>query len=587
MSFNHPEKPTPKKLNKMIMYRKYSSIRISLIILLFIALFCTLSHHFYRTTLHSSTISTAAHSLSTALPPPPPPLRPPPAPEIVSLPNLPSPLPTLQSVSTPILKAVSILIPDWEVLVIASPENSILEPRNYTCVFSNKEKSPARFAGELPFRRGTAFKCEFPARNRRRLPFFQPQVVRTEERERADISPPLKELLRWNFIVYDSFTTENDVVLLVKGVNNRQGVNRPPSDFNCLFDDDPLTAVKTSVTSSIQEVFRCLRPNIKGNRPIAATLEILEDNRTVAVIPSLAKYVPDERLTVEFNESKSFICACTMVYNVAKFLREWVIYHNNIGVEKFILYDNDSDDDLRSAVEELNREGFDVRTVYWAWPKTQEAGFSHCALYSNQICNWVAFLDVDEFLFSPPWLESYRPKSDMLRSLLPKEGHDRPDRVGQVSIRCNEFGPSNLTAHPLDGVTQGYTCRRRIDQRHKSIVLLDALDNSLLNVIHHFKLKDDYKTSQIDPNQAIVNHYKYQAWPEFQAKFRRRVSAYVIDWRQNLNPMSNDRAPGLGFEAVEPPGWPQRFCEVQDDRMKVLTRRWFELNDSVMAWQSA
>ncbi|KAL9238091.1 hypothetical protein vseg_012563 [Gypsophila vaccaria] len=575
------------------MYRKYSSIRISLFILLFFVLIFTLSHHFYRTTsIHSTAAVTAAvHSLSTASPPPP--LSPT---KIISLSNLPSQLPTaisLQSVtapvstSTPYIKTVSILIPDWEVLVIASQENELLETQNYTCVFPNKETSPARFAGALPFQQSATFKCEFPARNRRRLPFYQPQLVRSETTAKnLDNSTPLNALMRWNFIVYDSFTTENDVVLLVKGVNNRQGVNRPPSDFNCLFgDDDPLTAVKTAVTSSVQEVFRCLRPRTVATvRPIAVTLEILENNRSVAVVPSLAKYVHETRRTVEFNESKSYICACTMVYNVAKFLREWVMFHNNIGVDKFILYDNDSDDDLRSAVEELNREGFDVRTVYWAWPKTQEAGFSHCSLYSSQICDWVAYLDVDEFVFSPSWLESPRPRNDMLRSLLPK---DSQDRVGQVSIRCNEFGPSNLTAHPVDGVTQGYTCRRRIDQRHKSIVLLDALDHSLLNVVHHFKLKDDYKTIQVDPNQAIVNHYKYQAWPEFQAKFRRRVSAYVIDWRQNLNPMSNDRAPGLGFEAVEPPGWPQKFCEVYDDRMKVLTRRWFELNGSVMAWQSA
>ncbi|XP_074265273.1 glycosyltransferase family 92 protein RCOM_0530710-like [Silene latifolia] len=559
------------------MYRKYTSIRISLIILLAIVLFGTLSHHFHRTAIQTTPLSTAVHSLSTAPPPPPPP-----PPPIITSP----PPSTLVSLSTSSPKTISILIPDWEVLVIA--DNPTLIIGNYTCVFPNKATSPARLAGELPFRRETAFKCEFPARNRRRLPFLQPQLVLMEGRDLGEVNPPLIELLRWNFIVYDSFKTEDDVVLLVKGVNNRQGINRPPSDFNCVFGDDVLTAVKVPVTSSVQEIFRCPRPGLTGDSPVSATLEILENNRTVAMIPSLVKYVPDRRRTVEFNESKSLICACTMVYNVAKFLREWVMYHNNIGLDRFILYDNDSNDNLRFVVDELNREGYDVRTVYWAWPKTQEAGFSHCALYSNQLCDWVAFLDVDEFIFSPMWLDSPQPKGDMLKSMLPKNPHNPIDRVGQVTIRCNEFGPSNLTAHPLDGVTQGYTCRRRVDQRHKSIVLLDAVDHSLLNVVHHFKIKDGYRSSQVDSNQAIVNHYKYQAWPEFQAKFRRRVSAYVIDWRQKLNLMSNDRAPGLGSEAVEPSGWAQRFCEVHDDRMKVLTRTWFGLNDTgVMAWQSA
>lgn len=418
------------------------------------------------------------------------------------------------------------------------------------------------------------------------MPFFQPSLVRTEERENfvRKIIPSPKVLLRWNFIVYDSFTTENDVVLFVKGVNNRQGVNRPPSDFRCVFGDDPLTAVRTSVTSSVQEVFRCNRPEITGNRPMSVTVEILENDRTVVMIPSLARFFPDIRRTIVQSERKSQLCACTMVYNVGKFLREWVMFHSKIGVEKFILYDNDSDDNLGAQVESLINEGYDVRIVYWVWPKAQEAGFSHCALYSAQISDWAAFIDVDEFFLSPTWLESRQPSTNMLRSLLPKE--PELERVGQVSIRCNEFGPSDQAVHPIEGVTQGYTCRIRVDQRHKSIVYLPAIDDSLLNVIHHFKIKDGYNSIQIGTSQAIVNHYKYQAWPEFRAKFRRRVSAYVIDWRQNLNPRSNDRAPGLGFEPIEPPGWAQRFCEVRDEKMKVLTRRWFGVSESTMAWQS-
>ncbi|KAF2310231.1 hypothetical protein GH714_007328 [Hevea brasiliensis] len=263
-----------------------------------------------------------------------------------------------------------------------------------------------------------------------------------------------------------------------------------------------------------------------------------------------------------------------MVYNVGKFLREWIMYHSKIGVEKFILYDNDSDDDLYSVVEDLNEEGYNVETLLWLWPKTQEAGFSHAALHAKDSCKWMIYIDVDEFVFAPSWDSSSEPTDQMLKSLLPSLSSSH--MIGEISILCNEFGPSNQRSNPAEGVTQGYTCRRRVENRHKSIVLLEAIDDSLLNVIHHFSLKKSYRMKHLSLEAAVVNHYKYQAWEEFKAKFRRRVSAYVVDWMSGLNPLSKDRTPGLGYEAVEPPGWENKFCEVRDDRLKMLTERWFD-----------
>jgi hypothetical protein len=160
--------------------------------------------------------------------------------------------------------------------------------------------------------------------------------------------------------------------------------------------------------------------------------------------------------------------------------------------------------------------------------------------------------------------------------------------IGQVSINCRNFGPSYLKSHPPQGVTQGYTCRQNFELRHKSIVLLDALSPSLLNAIHHFKLKSGYKTIRLASSEAVINHYKYQAWSEFKVKFRRRVSAYVADWKESKNPSSQDRAPGLGNEAIEPAGWESMFCQVNDTALREFTNRVFTVTTgpiSVMQWQ--
>ncbi|XP_059637632.1 glycosyltransferase family 92 protein Os08g0121900 [Cornus florida] len=485
------------------------------------------------------------------------------------------------------ISSVSILFPGWDVLVVVSPETPLPSGTgvdDYRCVFQNNDTSPARPGRRVTFNRRT-FKCELPRRVRRLRPYLQPILTRSAEFPPERVSPA-PQLHWWNFLVYESLSTENDVILFAKGLNNRQGVNRTPTDLRCVFGDD---GVSTAVTTSIQEVFRCKRPEPTAvpsssgtdeNERIKISLEISEGEKRV--LPSLAYHAPRRKLASQ--QPKSLICACTMVYNVAKFLREWVVYHSKIGVEKFILYDNDSDDDLEKVVEEMVREGYNVSTLFWIWPKTQEAGFSHCAIYAKDSCTWMMYIDVDEFVYSPLWLNSSQPSNQMLSYLLPVWNPD----IGQVMMNCYEFGPSNQNSHPVLGVTQGYNCRKLGENRHKSIVLLEAIDDSLLNVIHHFQLKQGYRSKKFGTHKVAVNHYKYQAWPEFKAKFRRRVSAYVVDWTRSVNLMSKDRAPGLGSAPVEPQGWPQKFCEVYDDRLKDMSRRWFGFESPSghqMAWQ--
>ncbi|KAL8058274.1 hypothetical protein ABFX02_03G007900 [Erythranthe guttata] len=491
----------------------------------------------------------------------------------------PSPPPPPPAIST-----TAVLLPEWEVLVIVSPETAPSNlDGNYSCLYDTNEATPAKFAGVLPFPDRATFSCLLPPRSRRRLPFKQPVLSESPpENHHPSRDSPSPPLIRWSHMVYDSLTTEDDVVLFVKGVNARQGINREPREFRCVFGEDAINGVKTAVTSSMQEVFRCKRPPLtpSPSRPAKVSLLIVAENQ---VVPSVAYYTPPRTLAP--SPHTSLLCATTMVYDITKFLKEWVVYHSRIGVEKFLLYDNGSDDNLDSTVADLIKLGYDVSTYFWRWPKTQEAGFSHSALYAKHSCKWMMYLDVDEFVYSPSWQNHSTPSKTLLHPFIHLTNSSR---LGQISINCHEFGPSDQTVHPKMGVLQGYNCRRRFENRHKSIVLLDAIDHSLLNVIHHFYLRQGYKARKLGTNNIVVNHYKYQAWPEFKAKFRRRVSAYVLDWTEKLNPRSNDRTPGLGFAPVEPTGWAQKFCEVRDNKLRDLTLRWFGVESDSgfrMAWQ--
>ncbi|XP_047329312.1 glycosyltransferase family 92 protein RCOM_0530710 [Impatiens glandulifera] len=464
---------------------------------------------------------------------------------------------------------ISILFPAWEVILLLPP-NKLLPPdsTDFFCLYSNNHSSEAIHLGKISSPERQLLRCILPESNRRRQPFPQPNLVGGNSQ--IGLPSPKSKMLHWNYIVYESLSTEQDLILFVKGINNRQGINKSPTEFRCLFFFDQ-NRIKTAVTISSQEVFRCNLPMNSNYPATKVTLEMVKSNQ---LIPSVAYYTPFSKPTSK--QTKSLMCACTMVYNVAKFIREWIVYYSAIGVEKFIFYDNGSDDGFEEIVNQLINEGYEIETRFWVWQKTQEAGFSHCAIQFKETCEWMIFVDVDEFIYSPSWINFTNPVKNMISSLLPKSTNIKNrEIIAQVMISCYEFGPSNQTEHPEMGITQGYDCRRRMDNRHKSIVLLDAIDDSLLNVVHHFKLREGYIRRKVSLREAVVNHYKYQAWSEFRMKFRRRVSAYVTDWTQSVNPMSKDRTPGLGFDPVEPYGWSQKFCEVYDHRLRNLTWIWF------------
>lgn len=226
----------------------------------------------------------------------------------------------------------------------------------------NKEndKPPPSYYSSLIITRFN-FQCDLPEPVRRRRIFSQPMLV---------TSTSETELLKWNFLVYESFSTKNDVVVFAKGVNHRNGDNRSPEELRCVFDLGS-GVLNVAVTSSVQEVFRCPHPDPSEldldshhglpNR-IGISLEIVAEN--IINAPSVAYYIPRPKpmknaLAVQARP-EHFLCACTMVYNVAKVLREWVMYHAKVGMENFVLYDNASDDDLYSVIEELGAQGDNI-----------------------------------------------------------------------------------------------------------------------------------------------------------------------------------------------------------------------------------
>lgn len=400
----------------------------------------------------------------------------------------------------------------------------------------------------------------------------------------------------WENLAYEAVLDGNTAVVFVKGISHRQDKESDPNQFSCHFglgdwesgDDDGngKYMLTTRAITAAQEVVRCVLPRSMAMHPekargVRATVSFrmprVRGRSRRVVVPSVARI--DTELGAR--SEKRELCACTMLWNQGRSIREWIMYHSWLGVEKWFIYDNNSDDEIKDVIKNLDFEGYNVSRHVWPWIKTQEAGFSHCALRARSECNWVSFMDVDEFYYFP-YNKGYSGQGS-LKTLV--SNYTKSLTIGEIRTSCHSFGPSGLTSRPKKGVTVGYTCRLQNPERHKSIIRPDALDTTLMNVVHHFHLKKGFTYMDLHQNVAVINHYKYQVWEVFRAKFYRRVATYVADWKDNQNEGSRDRAPGLGTEAIEPPDWRRQFCEVWDTGLRdfVLTNL-ADVTNGVLPW---
>jgi hypothetical protein len=145
------------------------------------------------------------------------------------------------------------------------------------------------------------------------------------------------------------------------------------------------------------------------------------------------------------------LAVCAIFKDEAPYLAEWIAFHQLVGVHEFYLYDNESTDDWRSAIAPFIDAGI-VTVKPWpgsqAGDRAQYAAYSHCLKHMRARAQWVAFIDVDEFLFSP----TGRALPDVLRDF---EAH--PGVVAAWRV----FGTGGWTEPPTGLVTESYLLRGR------------------------------------------------------------------------------------------------------------------------------
>ena len=146
----------------------------------------------------------------------------------------------------------------------------------------------------------------------------------------------------------------------------------------------------------------------------------------------------------------NYLAACAIYLNEAPFLQEWLEFHRLVGVERFYLYNHMSTDEHRAVLAPYVDEG---TVVVKDWPDEpgQASAYRDCLDEHREDARWIAFIDLDEFLFSPTLV----PLPEILKDYEQWPG---------VSVNWAMFGPSGHETRPAGLVLENYT--RRLPDDH-------------------------------------------------------------------------------------------------------------------------
>ena len=207
-----------------------------------------------------------------------------------------------------------------------------------------------------------------------------------------------------------------------------------------------------------------------------------------------------------------------------QWLEEFLIYYKHIGFDHFYLYDNEGSTGGANNTDKQSRWGYEASTTnseadkaklakimnkygdmitYVKWqPKNEQGhiiygqvdGLRHFIQTYGHETTWIAFMDLDEFLFSPSNMDII----NYMKTL--------PSTVSKVRLSMKVFVDRHEILGPY--CTQDFRCIEGVSMTYdtgcKNIVRTDDFITTT-NIHHGYELKQD--SIDVDKNVLRFNHY--------------------------------------------------------------------------------
>lgn len=239
---------------------------------------------------------------------------------------------------------------------------------------------------------------------------------------------------------------------------------------------------------------------------------------------------------------------CCIARNEGLYIREWVIFHQIVGVEHITLYNNNSDDNMVEVLQPFVENGF-MDIIDWPYPNpSQLAAYQHY-IQGHRGLWWTAFLDGDEFLWSP--------KYNTIQEGL--------DTLPQSCIGVNwmTFGSSGKQEYEDKPVIERFTWRPNtshpVNAHIKSVIWMDQ--NVSVVDPHHFNVEHGTFNEQ-----GAAVHGPFSNHSSEILRINHYSSKSLAEWRKRILLGKPDRG---GIEVREDEWyWDRQQMEVDDHEIQ-------------------
>lgn len=151
---------------------------------------------------------------------------------------------------------------------------------------------------------------------------------------------------------------------------------------------------------------------------------------------------------------EDFLSIVAIVKNEAPYLQEWIEYHKLLGITKFYIYDNESNDNIKRVLKKYIGTG---EVVYRRYPGKAMQCFAYNDAVNRYACctKYMAFIDIDEFIVVRNQSETLE---QIVESILGKNNH-----ISGLGLHWKIFGSSGLMEKPEGMVIENYLRRAEDD----------------------------------------------------------------------------------------------------------------------------
>jgi hypothetical protein len=229
------------------------------------------------------------------------------------------------------------------------------------------------------------------------------------------------------------------------------------------------------------------------------------------------------------------ITIVAMIKNEREYIKEWLEYHKLVGVDKFVIYDNNSTDNLKEILQPYIETG---EVDYIFYPKTQADfekkgkkaeywAFQACAYndavkkYRNK-SKWIGFIDIDEFIVPV--------KKDSIIDVINEIEKDvlKGKLFAGLAINWVMYGFSGHREKPKGLIIENYAKNDGIHEGIKSIVNpRTVIQYQVHAALHFFKIEVVNErgikaytpnVSQASIEKIRINHYYTKSYEEYAQK---------------------------------------------------------------------